>query len=67
MKIFKNSLKIDFNILKVFKNNSRPRNIRVGRVTGNKTFSFFGLNCLSVSFSRSLSRTQAPAISSQNR
>ena len=44
MKIFKNSLKIDFSIMKVFKKSlSRPKNIRVGRVTGNKTFSFFGL------------------------
>ena len=45
MKILKNSLKIDFNILKVLqKSLSRPQNIRVGRVTGNKTFSFFGLD-----------------------
>ena len=44
MKVLKNSLKIDFNIPKVFeKSLSRPQNIRVGRVTGNKTFSFFGL------------------------
>ena len=45
MKILKNSLKIDFHIRKVFKKSlSRPQNIRVGRVTGNKTFSFFGLS-----------------------
>ena len=44
MKILKNSLKIDFNIPKVSKKSlSRPKNIRVGRVTGNNTFSFFCL------------------------
>ena len=44
MKILKNSLKIDFNFPKGFKKSlSRPQNIRVGGVTGNKTFSFFGL------------------------
>ena len=51
MKIFKNSLKIDFNILKVFKKSlSRPQNIRVGRVTGNKTFSFLALGLLQIIF-----------------
>ena len=46
MKILKNCLKIDFNIPKVFKKSlSRPKNIRVGRVAGNKTFSFFWPNC----------------------
>ena len=40
MKILQNSLKIDFNIRKASKSLSRPQNIRVGRVTGNKTFSF---------------------------
>ena len=43
MKILKNSLQIDFNIPKGFKKSlsrARPQNIRVGRVTGNKTFSF---------------------------
>ena len=45
MKILKNSLKIDFNILKVLKKSlSWPQNIRVGRVTGNKTFSFLALD-----------------------
>ena len=44
MEILKNSLKIDFNILKVFKKSlNRPQNIRVGRVRGNKTFSFLAL------------------------
>ena len=39
--ILKNSLKIDFNIPKGFKKSlSRPQNIRVSRVTVNKTFSF---------------------------
>ena len=42
--ILKNSLKIDFNIPIGFKKSlSRSQNIRVGRVNGNKTFSFFGL------------------------
>ena len=42
--ILRNSLKIDLNIPKGFKKSlSRPQNIRVGRVTGNKTFFFFGL------------------------
>ena len=45
--ILKNSLKIDFNIPKGFKKSlSRPQNIRVSGVTGNKTFSFFGLSRL---------------------
>ena len=45
MKILKNSLKLDVNIPKAFKKSlSRPQNIRVGRVTRNKTFSFFGLS-----------------------
>ena len=43
MKILKNSLKIDFNIPSLQISLSRPQNIRVGRVTGNKTFSFIGL------------------------
>ena len=43
-KILKNSLKIDFNIPKGFKKVwVGPKNIRVGRVTGNKTFSFLAL------------------------
>ena len=42
IEILKNSLKIDLNILRVFKKSlSRPQNSRVGRLTGNKTFSFF--------------------------
>ena len=45
MKFLKKSLKIGFNIPKGFKKSlSWPQNIRVGRVTGNKTFSFFGLS-----------------------
>ena len=44
MKILKNRQKLDFDIPKVLKISlSRPQNITVGRVTGNKTFSFFGL------------------------
>ena len=35
MKILKNSLSLQISL-------SRPQNIRVGRVTGNKTFSFLG-------------------------
>ena len=42
MKILKDSLNIDIKIQKVFKKSlSRHQNIRVGRVTGNKTFSYF--------------------------
>ena len=42
MKILKKSLKIDFNIPEsLSKSLSRPQNIRVGRVTGNKTFLSF--------------------------
>ena len=45
MKILKNSLKIDFNIRESLqKSLSRPQIIRVGRVTGNETFSFFWPN-----------------------
>ena len=44
MKILKNSLKIEFKIPKVFKKSlSRPQNIRVCRVTRNKTFPFLAL------------------------
>ena len=55
--ILKNSLKIDFDIPKGFKKSlSRPQNIRVGRVTGNKTFSFFGLSLVAVNKIKSFMR-----------
>ena len=48
MKILKKQSKIDFNIPESLqKSLSRPQNIRVGRVTGNKTFSFFWPNNIS--------------------
>ena len=56
MKVLKNSLKIDFNIPSLQKSLSRPQNIRVGRVTGNKTFSFLGLISFELSKLRGLTK-----------
>ena len=44
MNLLRNSLKIDLFPKSLQKSLSRPQKIRVGRVTGNKTFSFFGLS-----------------------